>query len=511
MLISRKLVVALVVGLGGLAAAALGGCKDKKADPGHATTGGGGGGGAAGGGGGGAAAVPTQPVGMADPFARLSSEAGKSLDKAWKAARAKKWDDAQAAFREVTTAAPDYVQARWGLVRALILGGKLAEVPAAFEELIARDYIGYATKLDKGKELAAIRSAPEWAKIEDLKTRYRTAYAAGLDKGLAKGMFFVARTRPAADPKVDAATGEATLDLKQEVFHVDNELKRYRRLTDTDGHAFAIDLTTDGKMMSFLVATKVKRDPKSSEAFVDPKVGVIDLATLETLGPWPVKGTFEQVVLGQQTGGQPLFSFTAGGQSTSYIMDTAKTGLAKAEGAVPEGGETRAWPGQVVHVPGKTLDDVQIADGQSQFKIATVVAPVVAARPIAASSLDWSPAKKRLTYAGKLDACKILQAGSASTEKNELYVYDMEKKAAQRIASGVSAFETLWLDDDRLVYESGVGKGGQLRVYTFSTHADQALPPRNGAGIYGVPTLSCERAETKVDEPVAPEDEPDGD
>jgi len=501
MFISRKLVVALALG-----AAALGGCKEKKTDGGGKTTAGGGGGGAAGGGGG-AAAVPTQPVGMVDPFARLSSEAGKALDKAWKAARAKKWDEAQAAFREVTTAAPDYVPARWALVRALILGGKTADVPAAFEELIARDYLGYATKLDKGKELAAIRSAPEWAKIEELKTRYRAAYAAGLGDGV----FFVARVRAAADPKVDAASGEATLDLKQEIFFVDKELKRYRRLTETEGHAFALDLSTDKKSLTFLVATKVKRDPKG-DAFVNPKVGVIDLATLDTLGPMEMKGTFEQVVLGQQGGSQPLFTFTAGGQSTSYMLDTAKTGLAKAEGAVPEGGETRAWPGQVVHVPGKTLDDVQITDGQSQFKIATVVAPVVAARPLAASSLDWSPGRKRLTYAGKLDACKILQGGGPTkdSEKNELYVYDMEKKAAQRVAAGVSAFETLWIDDDRLLYESGVGKAGQLRVYTFSTHADQALPPRNGAGIYGVPTLSCERAEAKVDEPVVDE-EPDGD
>jgi hypothetical protein len=498
---SRKLVVALALG-----ACALGGCKDKKADsgPGKMSTGGG----APGGGGGGAPAVPTQPVGMVDPFARLSSEAGKTLDRAWKAARAKKWDEAQAAFREVTTAAPDYVPARWALVRALILGGKTADVPAAFEELIARDYLGYATKLDKGKELAAIRSAPEWAKIEELKARYRTAYAAGLGDGV----FFVARVRPAADPKVDAASGESTLDLKQEIFFVDKDLKRYRRLTETDGHAFALDLSTDKKTLSFLVATKVKRDAKAGDAFVNPKVGVIDLATLDTLGPFEMKGTFEQVVLGQQAGAQPLFTFTAGGQSTSYVLDTAKTGLAKVEGAVPEGGETRAWPGQVVHVAGKALDDVQITDGQSQFKIATVAAPVVAARPLAASSLDWSPGRKRLTYAGKLDACKILQAGGPTkdSEKNELYVYDMEKKAAQRVASGVSAFETLWIDDDRLLYESGVGKAGQLRVYTFSTHADQALPPRHGAGIYGVPTLSCERAEAKVDEPVVDE-EPEGD
>ena len=47
-------------------------------------------------------------------------------------------------------------------------------------------------------------------------------------------------------------------------------------------------------------------------------------------------------------------------------------------------------------------------------------------------------------------------------------------------------------------------------MYTFSTHADEALPTRHGAGLYGVPTLACEQAESGIDEDIG-EEEGEGD
>src|SRR5581483_788675 len=181
-------------------------------------------------------------------------------------------------------------------------------------------------------------------------------------------------------------------------------------------------------------------------------------------------------------------------------LDTARTGLSPLSGGavIPDGGETRAWPNQVAHADGKQIEGVTITDGATQFAVAGVATPVLAARPIAQATLEWSPKKTRLTYAGKLDACRALKAPVA--EKNELYVYDVQKHAAQRVAAAVSFFEALWLDDDRLVYEGGVGKDGAIHLYNLPAHADQALPTRHGAGLYGVPTLACEQAETAVDE-----------
>ncbi len=453
------------------------------------------------------AAPAVGPVGTTDPFARLSAPAGAALQKGYKAQRSKKWDEAQAAFREVIAAAPDYTPARWQLVRTLALSGTYTEVPAAYEQMIARDYVGSAAKLDKPKEMSGLRAAPEWAKITELRERCRGAWAAGLDKGF----FLVARTRAASEPKFEGGA-DASLSLNQEVFHYDPEAKRFRRVTDSDGGAFALHRAPEGKVLVFLVAPKLHREG-NTDSFVDPKVGVVDLTTLETTGPFSQKGRFDQVVLGVNKAGQPLFSFIAAGTPTTYSFDTARTGLAKIEGdaIIPSGGETRAWPNQVAHVATASVDKVKLADGASQFTIEGVDGPILAARPLQASSLEWSPGKTRLTYAGKLDACKILKAAPGEkADKNELYVYDVTKKSAQRIAAAVSGFETLWLDDDRLVYEGGVGKDGKIHVYAMTAHADDTLPTRNGAGLYGVPTLACERAETNVDESVG-ESEIEGD
>jgi hypothetical protein len=462
------------------------------------------------------AAVPALPVGSPDPFATLPSEASKLFATANNALKMKKAQPAVAALQNVVDQAPEYTPGRWTLIRALVMLGRFDDVVSAFEPLIARDYVGYADKLDKGAAYAPLRAAPQWAKIEELKTRYRAAYAAGLESGF----FFVARMRSAGETrwsgsKSDAGAptaGEGALDLRQEVFHYDPTTKRYRRMTDSDGRAFAINRAPDGKTLSFLGAGKLMRE-NGVDAFKDPRLGSLELATLTVIGPFADKGSFDQVGLGMNRSGQPMFTLIVrSGASAAFTFDTARTGLAPLTGdaVIPQGGETRAWPSQVAHFEDKAVPGVKIEDGATQFLIDGVAEPVIAARPIAQSSLAWSPGGTKLTYAGKLDACKILKQSGKEKEKNELYVYDKQKHAAQRIAAAVSHFETLWLDDDRLVYEGGVGKDGRIHIYTFSTHSDEALATRHGAGLYGVPTLACEQAESGIDEDIGA-DEGEGD
>lgn len=464
---------------------------------------------AASGGGAGTAEKPSVPllaIGMTDPFAPPRGDAAKLLETGWSALRNKKPQVAVAAMQNVVGDAPDYTAARFGLLRALVQLGRFDDALPQWEQLLARDFVGYAGKLDKQKEFAALRAAPSWPRFVELQSRYRAPYAAGLDKGF----FFVARTRGAVEPRFDNGATESPLALRQEVFHYDPDGKRFRRLTDSDGRAFAIDRAPDGKSLLFLVAPRLHRE-NGLDSFVDPRVGVIDLTTLETIGPFTQKGRFDQVGLGTNKSGQPMFTLVVtSGASAAYTFDTARTGLGRLEGdsVIPAGGETRAWPSQVAHFDDKAVPGVKIEDGATQFLVDGVDQPVMAARPIAQSSLGWSPARARLTYAGKLDACKLLKG--QSKDKNELYVYDKQKRTAQRIAAAVSPFETLWLDDDRLVYEGGVGKDGRLHLYTFSSHADEALPTRHGAGIYGVPTLACEQAESGIDEDMG-EEESQGD
>lgn len=446
------------------------------------------------------------PIGMTDPFSGPKGDYAKLWESGYTALKQKRTQPAVAALQNVVDNTPDFTPARWDLIRGLAALGRFDEIPAQFEQLVARDWVGYAHKADKPKELASLRASPVWPKLQELATKYQAPYAAGLGKGF----FFVARTRAASEPVFAPGVLEAPLSLKQEVFWYDPDGKRFRRITDTDGHAFAIDVPPDGKTLLFLVAPKLHRE-NGIDSFVDPRLGVVDLATLETIGPFTEKGRYDQVGLGRNRLGQPMFTFVVtSGASEAYTIDTARTGLAPLSGdaVIPDGGETRAWTNQVAHFEDKAVPGVKIEDGATQFLVEGVDQPVIAARPIAQSSLTWSPGKSRLTYAGKLDACKILKG--ESKEKNELYVYDKQKRTAQRIAAAVSPFETLWLDDDRLVYEGGVGKDGRLHIYTFSTHSDETLPTRHGAGLFGVPTLACEQAESGIDEDIG-SDEGEGD
>jgi hypothetical protein len=459
-----------------------------------------------------AAAVPAaaaMAVGSPDPFASLPSEASKLYASAANELKMKKPGAAVAALQNVVDQAPEFSPARFMLVKALALSGRFDDAATAYEPLIARDYVGYADKLDKAPAFGPLRASPAWARMQELRTRYRAAYAAGLDGGF----FFVARLHAATEPKFSggsdggtAAAGEAALELKQEVFHYDPATKRFRRLTETDGHAFAIDLSPDKKVLSYLAAARLRRE-NSVDAFKDPRLGAIELPTLTVIGTFANKGVFDQVGLGANKLGQPMFTLIVrSGASAAFTFDTARTGLAPlaGDGVIPLGGETRAWPNQVAHFEDKAVPGVKIEDGATQFLVDGEGQPIVAARPIAQSSLTWSPGGTKLTYAGKLDACKIVK--QKGTDKNELYVYDKTRHAAQRVAAAVSLFETLWLDDDRLVYEGGVGKDGRIHIYTFSTHADEALPTRHGAGLFGVPTLACEAAESGIDEEISDED-----
>ncbi len=424
------------------------------------------------------AAPAARPVGMDDPFARLGSDGVRQLNNGYRSLKGKKYDDARTAFEAVTQVTPDYTAARWQALRATALGGKLADVPDAWAAILARDYVAYAGRLDKPKEMTALRAAPEWAAVKKAETQFRDAYAKGLDKGF----FFVARTKE-AEPLKWNDKNQATLDLKQEAYHFDPIAQKYRRLTETDGHVYAIAVSPDRKTLSFLVTRKLEKvDDK--QAFVDPEVGYINLATLETVGPAPMKGSSPTVGLRFSKTNDAIFE----GASGVFGFDTAKTGLTTAE---KNGGDavTTATP-SAVHQSPEHPAKVTISPDNRTLTIEGGEKPIKAARDIEASTVDWSPGKKRLTYAGAIDACKMVNEGAK--EKNELFVWDQEKKAAWRVAAAVSFFDTVWLDDDKLVYEGGVGKDGKLHMVDLPSRNDVVLKPRYGAGLFGFPTLSCE-------------------
>lgn len=443
------------------------------------------------------------PIGMADPFARLANnDAAKALKAGYAALRAKKFDDAQAAFHKVVETNPDYTAARFMEVKSAALAGRFDDVPALFSALLARDYIAYAGRLDKPKDLAPLRAAPAWSQVKASETAYQAAWAAGLDKGF----FFVARTRDAAPLKQVASV--YTVSPNQEVFHYDPAARVYRRLTDTDGHVYAINVSPDRKTLSFLVVKKAIGADAKSLVMHDAQVGFIDLSTLATVGPFPFKDGAGNLALFFSAKGKPLWS----ADGTTFAVDAARTALVKADEQVGPETPNVTWAsmGAVTHGDKKRGGAKVTGDGTT-LEIEGVDKPVRAARPLADSTIEWSPDRKRLVYAGDVDPCAVAAKGgkAGKEDKNELFLFDMEKKTASRIAQAFSAFDSLWLDADHLVYEGGVGKDGKLHVYEVSTRTDTVLKGRSGAGLFGYPELLCEH-EGEGEEEAAEEPPPAG-
>jgi hypothetical protein len=453
-------------------------------------------------------AGPPPIVGAEDPFARLTAEAAKSLKAGYKAQQAKKYDEARAAFAAVVAAAPDYAPGRMQEIRAAILGGHASDVPDLWRELLARDFVAYVGRLDKPKDLAPLRAGPEWARIKAIEALVRTAYAADLGKGL----FFVARGRDLAI-KTDR-DGAAKVELNQELYQVDQELKRYRRLTETEGRVFAYTVAPGRKAIAYLAVASVAGPTSPAPEFADPAVGAIDLATLETVGPIPLgpPGTRAgTIVMGWSSQGEPVWTTRgAAGSETHFALDATRTAVVTVavSGAVAAG-RTTVTPYSVSAASERAeiADQVSLSEDQKSLQIADENRTLRATRALDPDTVRWAPAGKLLAYAGALDECR----SGRKPEKNELYVWERGKKAAARVATAPSAFRLVWLDDDRLVYQSGLGKQSRIHVLAVATKTDAVLKPRAGAALAGFAGVICPGAAPENEDGAENELDPEGD
>jgi hypothetical protein len=443
-------------------------------------------------------AGPPPVVGMEDPFVRLASDTTKSLNAGYKAMSAKKYDDARTAFAAVVAAHPDYTPARFQEVKAAALGGHAADVPALWRELLARDFVAYAGRLDKAKDLAPLRASPEWARVKAQEASVKLAYAADL----AKGLLFVARARDVA--MKPGAQSISKIDLAQEVYQVDVTAKRYRRLTDTEGRVFAFSLSPGNKALSFLVVAGIAEQSSATPRFADVSAGVVDLATLETTGPLRLGAPGSKVgavVLAWSKDGDPVWITRAGPEpgedETSYALDATRTAavVVSLSGAVP-GNRTTATP-SLVTTSDEVADMVTISDDRKSLQIVDEDRTLRATRALDPTSVRWSPGGKRLIYAGAFDECKAAAAG-AKADKNELYLWERGKKSAARLAASPAVFRGAWIDDDRLVYQAGAGKQSRIHVYQPATRSDMVLKSRAGSALWGFNAVVCPGAPADV-------------
>lgn len=450
-------------------------------------------------------AAPPIEVGMADAWGRMSSATAKSLQRGYKALNGKKWEECSTAFGEVTTALPDYLPARFYTARCLLMQGKPAEARQALEDLARRNPLAYAGRIATTKDWQPLRDSPEGAAWQQAEARIKTAYAAGLSSGLV----MVARLSGAKPIKYEAAAGgeaglrEAKLELGGEAVHYDPATARYRVLTNTDGKVLAAQRSPDGKSLVFLLAEKAQN--KGTKLwFVEPQLGSLDLGTLEVTGPAPLKGRFEHVVLGFSKDGTPQLSAPASPdqEAGTWQMDSARTGLVKVPDEAGITGErTEIWADDLQHTERRLPEDIKPAADLQSFVIGEGGAPVTSALKLDGGSFTWAPGHKLLAYAGLFDACTALDKADAqkgkdkgkdSKDKNGLFLYDVEKKAAQRIDAARTTYLAVWVDDNTLAFETGVGADSRVNLYDVRGQKKTVLPARHGAGLFGVSSHKCE-------------------
>ncbi len=455
------------------------------------------------------AGPPPSVIGMEDPFARLAGDAAKSLKAGYKAMQAKKYDEARTAFAAVVSAAPDYSPARLQEVKAAALSGHAADVPALWKELLGRDFVGYAARLDKPRELAMLRGGPDWPRIKAYETSIRPAYATDL----AKGLFFIGRAHELTVKRAERGADSVALGLNQELYQFDLTSKRYRRLTETEGHVFAYAVAPERKMISFLLVANVSDASSPTPQFSEPSVGAIDLATLETIGPLrlgPAGAHAATVVMGWTGQGEPVWTARGPtGEETHYALDATRTAVvAVGVSGMATGNRTTATPSSVSTAAATAADQVSLSDDRKSLIVADEDRTLRATRVLDPDTVRFSPGGKRLAYGGAFDECKTV---TGKPEKNELYLWERGKKTAARIATAPSAFRLDWPDDDRLVYQAGAGKQSRIHVLEVATKADTVLKPRAGAALVGFGAIVCPGAAPEGDETAESEEfEPEG-
>ena len=451
-------------------------------------------------------AGPPPVVGMDDPFARINGDAAKSLKAGYKAMQAKKYDEARAAFAAVVSAAPDYSPARMQEIKAATLGGHVTDVPALWKDLLARDFVAFAGRLDKPKELAPLRAGPEWARIKALEASIKPAYAADLGKGL----FFIARGRDLVVKT--AADRTAKLELNQELFQVDLGSKRYRRLSETEGRVFAYSVAPERKAISFLVVASFADPAGPAPQFFEPSVGAIDLATLETAGPvrlGPAGTRAAEVVMGWSGQGDPVWIVRGpgggpAGDETSYALDATRTAAVavSVSGIIPTH-RTTATPSWVM-TSSLPAEQISLSEDRRSLQIADEDRTLRATRALDPATVRFAPAGRRLVYAGAFDECNPPTV-RGKPDKNELYLWERGKKAAARVATAPSAFRLDWADDDRLVYQAGAAKQSRIHVLEVATKTDTVLKPR-AAALIGFDAVVCPGASPEGEEDYGDED-----
>ena len=282
-------------------------------------------------------------------------------------------------------------------------------------------------------------------------------------------------------------TGEVRLDLYQEVYHFDPDSQRIRRLSDLDGQVVAVHPDLDYRQLIVLSA-RTLRKVVGGAAFSKPEVTVISLDSLEPVGPLTIDADVVAMDMCFSDKGEPVWNVTAAGagEARAFTLDATRTGLVPLEDGCTDTVATTTVDPMGVEHHRPDPDGVALSEDGLQLAGVDGERPVRALEAIRPGSFSWSPGRKRFVYTGSVDLC--------NPASNSLFVWDAGRKQSARVAAAVASYETQWLDDDRLAYESGQGRAPKVTIHALSGSTPPAvLKAPAGAGLFGLPTVGCEK------------------
>jgi hypothetical protein len=441
-----------------------------------------------------AQAAPPVVIGMQDPFARMNGKSYRALKAGWRALGKRRYDEARTAFHTVVAAQPDHTDARFLELKAAALAGDFAAVPALWRELLARDFVSHARRLDSAQELAPLRASKQWPELVAIRAELETRY----DKGLDQGLVFVARTHLRAGPQFAEGSNRAKLDLDQEVYHLDPTSGRIRRLTDTGGRVVAIHRDGDHKHLLLVMADALQRIDNGL-VFSKPEVALLSLESLERWGPKPLDGEASAVELCFSDDGEPVWSVSPPvvGDPRAFTFDATASNLVNIEASCSGAVATTVVRPDGIQHHRPTPEGLALSDDGLALSGVDGERPMRASQAIRPGSIDWSPGKRRLVYTSAFDRCQENPA--------DLVVWDSEGKQARRLKAAVVPHETRWLDDDHLVYQSGMDRAPTLTIQDLSRGgARVTVKAPAGAGLYGITPVPCVSAEAHAMSDVGP-------
>jgi hypothetical protein len=253
--------------------------------------------------------------------------------------RARRLDEAEAAYRAAIAADPGFLGPRLNLATAACLRGRFADALAEASVLVGMAFVPWSKAIQEAADLAPLRSRPEWKVLLARLAEAGRRWGEAMDGAL----FFMART---SAPVRAGGVGQMVLDPKQEIFAWQPRTNRVLQVTAEDGRVLALQPSPDGRRILYLRGEKLVREIPAGRARLRGLAArVLDVRSMSVEASAAIAGEVERVDLRWERG--PTLELFRGGAGQGERVFVTPSGLL-ATGAGPRPATARRQRGATI-------------------------------------------------------------------------------------------------------------------------------------------------------------------